>query len=274
VSASLLDGLLAAAWALAWLAAIFVPLEWARPRWPAQRRLRSGLATDLAFFAGQHLVFGALVISLASAAITWLPLPPALLRAQLSFAALPLWLRAGLALILGDLCMYWGHRLQHRVPFLWRFHAIHHSSEKLDFVAAHREHPLDGLYTQLFMNLPAVALGFSFEGLLGLVAFRGLWATFIHSNVQLPLGPLALVFGSPQHHHLHHLRGRDVGNYANLAPWLDLLFGTHVSGSTDDALGLDEPAPRTYLGLLAYPFWSREQPSATIESLDAESRPE
>ncbi len=170
--------------------------------------------------------------------------------------------------MLGDLCMYWGHRWQHANTWLWRFHSVHHSSEKLDFVAAHREHPLDGLYTQVCMNLPALALGFGFEGLLGLVAFRGLWATFIHSNVQLPLGPLAFVFGSPGHHHLHHRRGREVGNYANLAPWIDYLFGTYVdedawaedTGRAVAELGLDEPAPRSYLGLLLHPFLPRRGP--------------
>ena len=250
-----LASLRSAAYALVWLAAIFAPLEWARPMWSQQRRLRSGVATDLAFFAGQHLLFGALVVWVFASVIELLPRPAALASLQAGFAAQPAWLFAIEVVILGDLAMYWGHRLQHRVPFLWRFHAVHHTAEKLDFLAAHREHPLDGLYTQFFMNVPAVLLGFSFEGLLGLVAFRGLWATFIHSNVDLPLGPLAVLFGSPRHHHIHHLRDREVGNYANLAPWIDHLFGTHRDGAAlADELGLDTPAPKTYLGLLAYPF--------------------
>jgi sterol desaturase/sphingolipid hydroxylase (fatty acid hydroxylase superfamily) len=251
----MIEALTSAAYALLWIAAIFVPLEWARPMWPQQRRLRRGTATDLAFFAGQHLLFGALVVWLFSNAIDLLPRPDALAAVQAGFARQPPWLQAIEVLMLGDLAMYWGHRLQHRNSFLWRFHAIHHTAEQLDFLAAHREHPLDGLYTQFFMNIPAVLLGFSFEGLLGLVAFRGLWATFIHSNVEVPLGPLAIVFGSPKHHHLHHLRDREVGNYANLAPWIDLLFGTYRHGRANpNELGLDTPAPRTYLGLLAYPF--------------------
>jgi sterol desaturase/sphingolipid hydroxylase (fatty acid hydroxylase superfamily) len=64
-----------------------------------------------------------------------------------------------------------------------------------------------------------------------------------------------MLFGSPQHHHLHHLRQRDIGNYANLAPWIDWLFGTHRHADAPTVeLGLDTPAPRGYLGLLAYPF--------------------
>ena len=74
-------------------------------------------------------------------------------------------------------------------------------------------------------------------------------------NVDVPLGPLAFLFGSPRHHHVHHLRDRDVGNYANLAPWIDHLFGTyHESAERTSDLGLDTPAPKTYLGLLAHPF--------------------
>jgi sterol desaturase/sphingolipid hydroxylase (fatty acid hydroxylase superfamily) len=250
-----LETLGSAAYALIWLAVIFVPLEWARPMWAEQRRLRSGIATDLAFFAGQHLLFGAMVVWVFSSTIDLLPRLDALASMQAGFAKQPQWLQAIEVVMLGDLAMYWGHRWQHRNAFLWRFHAVHHTAEKLDFLAAHREHPLDGLYTQFFMNLPAVLLGFSFEGLLGLVAFRGLWATFIHSNVDLPLGPLAFLFGSPRHHHVHHLRDRDVGNYANLAPWIDHLFGTyHESAERASDLGLDTPAPKTYLSLLAHPF--------------------
>jgi sterol desaturase/sphingolipid hydroxylase (fatty acid hydroxylase superfamily) len=251
----MIDTLGAASYALLWLAFIFVPLEWARPMWPQQLRLRKGLATDLAFFAGQHLLFGALVAWLLMRGYALMPRPEWLTSLQSTFASQPHWLQGVEVVVLGDLAMYWGHRLQHHNAFLWRFHAVHHTSEQLDFVAAHREHPIDGLYTQFFMNVPAVLLGFSFEGLLGLVAFRGLWATFIHSNVKLPLGPLAMLFGSPQHHHLHHLRQRDIGNYANLAPWIDWLFGTHRHADAPTVeLGLDTPAPRGYLGLLAYPF--------------------
>ena len=51
-------------------------------------------------------------------------------------------------MLLSDLCVYWGHRLQHNNAFLWRFHSIHHSAEHLDWLAAHREHPIDTIYTR------------------------------------------------------------------------------------------------------------------------------
>ena len=57
--------------------------------------------------------------------------------------SLPIWLQVIVLIICGDLYYYWAHRAFHMVPFLWRFHAIHHSVEDMDWVAAHRTHPID-----------------------------------------------------------------------------------------------------------------------------------
>jgi sterol desaturase/sphingolipid hydroxylase (fatty acid hydroxylase superfamily) len=254
----LAEALSTAAISLVVLVVIFVPLEWAWPAWAGQRRLRRGLGTDLAFFAGQHLLF-------ASLAVAWLTLLADLFggwawtgTVAARVAPWPLWLQAIVALWAGDFAMYWGHRLQHRWTFLWRFHAVHHTSERLDFVAAHREHPLDGLYTQALMNLPAIAMGLRIELVMGLVAFRAVWAIFIHSNAGVRLGWFGDLIGSPQLHHWHHARDRDAGNYANLAPWLDRLFGTYRRPQHAPArVGLDESHPRTYLSLLWWPFRPR-----------------
>lgn len=256
------DWLLSPFLGLAALAAIFVPLERAFPARRTQRVLRRELGTDLAFFFGQYWVFtlgSAYVIARLAAQIDLGPLGA--LRAWA--AAQPLWLSAGLALALGDLCVYWFHRACHWSPLLWRFHAVHHSAEELDFVAAHREHPVDGLLTQIAINLPTLALGLPFEALAPLVTFRAVWAVFIHSNVALPLGPLRWLVGSPEWHHLHHKAlapGEACKNFGNLAPYLDLLFGTHAAapsaapGEERYPLGLDHPWPRGYLAQLAASF--------------------
>jgi sterol desaturase/sphingolipid hydroxylase (fatty acid hydroxylase superfamily) len=231
-------------------AVVFIPLEpWRSAR--AQPLLRPALLTDLLFFAGQHLLWGglaAVVLSTAHRLVGgWLPSP-----------ALPGWALVPLALILGDFLVYWFHRACHRFDFLWRFHAVHHSSEHLDWVAAHREHPLDGVLTQLALNLPAMVLGVSFEGLAALALFRGVWAIFIHSNVSLPLGPLLYVFGSPRLHHWHHAKapGR-VANFGNLSPWTDLLFGTfHLPPRGAEFELIPQPTPRSWPGLLLQPLRS------------------
>src|SRR5439155_2128198 len=133
----------------------------------------------------------------------------------------------------------------------------HHSAEHLDWLAAFREHPADGLLTQLVINLPAIALGVPSEALAVLIVFRGAWAIFVHANVRLPLGPLRVLCGAPELHRWHHARVRKADhNFANLAPWLDLLFGTYhcPTGAERYPLGLAEPWPRSYLGQLVRPF--------------------
>ncbi len=243
---------------LAGLALLFVPLEWAFPARPAQRRWRADLVTDVAFYFGQALVFGAVCVAVLDLFFSPLRAAEALADVRRIFATLPTTVRAVIALLLGDLALYFVHRLQHRSDWLWRFHGVHHTAQELDFVAAHREHPIDGIVTRLVVNLPAVVLGMSWAGLLGLLTFRGLWATFIHANVALPLGPLEHLFGSPRLHHRHHERRRDAGNYANLAPWIDRLFGTYrAPTSTPAPLGVDEAWPRRYLALLVHPFSRR-----------------
>lgn len=148
-----------------------------------------------------------------------------------------------------------GHRLQHKIAFLWRFHKVHHSAEELDWLAAHREHPLDTIYTVGLINLPALVMGFNLEALAILVAFRGIWAIYIHSNVRLPLGPLKYLIGAPELHHWHHSIDRDAGNYANVSPLMDLIFGTYTCPAQEpEHFGIKERFPQNYLGQLLKPM--------------------
>src|SRR5262252_2329456 len=79
-----------------------------------------------------------------------------------------------------------------------------------------------------------------------LAAFRGIWAIYIHSNVRLPIGPLRMLIGAPELHHWHHDRDRDAGNYANISPLMDILFGTYRCPDHEpEHFGINEPTPRT-----------------------------
>jgi sterol desaturase/sphingolipid hydroxylase (fatty acid hydroxylase superfamily) len=238
------------------LAAMFMPLERLFPA-RRQRVLRPRLAVDACYFLGQYVAWSALSLAILVAVKRACDAHvPGLWRDR--FAAQPFALRALAAVALGDLLVYGWHRACHASRFLWRFHAVHHSAEQLDWLAAHREHPLDGVTTQLAQNLPAFALGFPLETVAALAAFRGAWGVFIHSNVRLPLGPLRFLVGAPELHHWHHARAARH-NFANLAPWIDVLFGTYhrPAGPETYALGLDEPFPRGYVAQLVYPLCSR-----------------
>lgn len=242
--------------ALGLLALMFVPLERAFPARRGQRLLRPAWRTDLLFFAGQRLLWDAWVpaalLLFGDRLAAWLP------GVHGAVDHWPLAAQVALALIGGDLCVYWVHRAQHRFEWLWRFHGVHHTTEHLDWLAAAREHPIDTVITRGAINLPVLALGISLEAAAGLVMFRGLWATFIHSNVRLDLGPLEYLLGSPRLHHWHHARDRHTGNFGNLNPLMDLLFGTFVRPPHDPpALGVDTPWPRGFVGLMLHPLRRR-----------------
>jgi sterol desaturase/sphingolipid hydroxylase (fatty acid hydroxylase superfamily) len=251
----LLAILITAATSLVWLCVMFAPLERMFPANREQPFFRPGFWTDLLFFAGQYFLFSSIAVSVITVLAEPIESVAWLTPTREWFAAKPTWLQVVLVLMGGDLFAYWGHRAQHRFSFLWRFHAVHHSNTHIDWLGAHREHPLDGLYTQTLVNIPALLLGFGLGELLGVIAFRSVWAIFIHSNVRLPLGPLKYFVGSPALHHWHHAKDRAVGNYANLGPWLDVLFGTfYLPDGEPEEMGLDEPLATTYWGLLFKPL--------------------
>lgn len=248
------DSAVSAALAFGLLFAIFFPLE---DLFGVRRQglRRPGMRSDLLFFFGQQFLWTAPVV----AALVWVHqnvslLPLGSVRAEV--AALPFWAQFLLVIALCDVSIYWAHRMSHQVPFLWRFHKVHHTAERLDWVAAYREHPLDNLYTRLVENLPAIVLGFPLPALAGFAVFRGIWAVYIHSNVDLTPGPLRYVLGCSRLHHWHHEKhtgGRC--NFANLSPLTDLLFGTYRDpGHFPEEYGTSEGPPRSYVRQLVDPF--------------------
>jgi sterol desaturase/sphingolipid hydroxylase (fatty acid hydroxylase superfamily) len=259
------------------LVLVFRPLEIVFPAKPGQRFFRPAWLTDLCFFLGQYLLWGGLVLEILSHISPWVS-GVVSERFRHAVASQPWWLQAVEVVVLSDFLIYWGHRLQHRAGFLWRFHAVHHSAEHLDWLAAHREHPLDTIYTMGLINLPAMVLGFPLETIAGFIVFRGLWAIFIHANVRLPLGPLRMLVGAPELHHWHHDRDRDAGNYANISPLMDILFGTYRCPDHEpEHFGLNEPIPRSYLSHMVRPFlprrhpWRNETPTAVPARAVAET---
>lgn len=238
------------------LAIVYGALERAFPARPGRRLREPDALVDGCFFLGQYLLWSVLALAVLASvhaaidAHAWSPLRDLAGR-------VPLWALAVASVVAGDVLVYWFHRACHHYEWLWRFHAVHHSSERLDWLAAHREHPFDGIATQLAQNLPAMLLGLPFEVLAVLVPFRGAWSIFIHSNVKLPLGPLRVLCGAPELHHFHHARvERTAHNFANVAPWLDVLFGTYYRPRADEAyeLGLTEAWPKGYVAQLVRPF--------------------
>ncbi|MBS1611127.1 MAG: sterol desaturase family protein [Bacteroidetes bacterium] len=257
---------------LFFLSLVFIPMEKVFPAKINQKVFRAHWILDLSYFLGQYLFWNGLVLKILGYFEKWLN---TLISSgfRITVAEQPLWLQAIEVLALSDLLIYWGHRLQHKIDFLWRFHKVHHSAETLDWLAAHREHPLDSIYTVGLINLPALVLGFDLNSIAMIVAFRGIWAIYIHSNVRLPLGPLRILIGAPELHHWHHDLERDRGNYANISPLMDILFGTYVCPDKEpDQFGIKENFPKNYLSQMIYPllpgFFINKSRKAKIKMAD------
>jgi len=170
---------------------------------------------------------------------------------------LPRWARVIVVLVLADGLGYVAHRLFHRGGMLWRAHAIHHSSEHLDWLASFRGHPLNELLGGLARVVPLVLLGArpgELAFLLPLLAAHGL---LLHARVPWRFGCLRFVVASPAFHRWHHSLDRDC-NYAGLFPIWDLLFGTfHLPPELPTATGTRDHVPRGLFAQLAHPFRRR-----------------
>jgi sterol desaturase/sphingolipid hydroxylase (fatty acid hydroxylase superfamily) len=191
-------------------------------------------------------------------------------------AAQPIWLQLTEALVIADLGFYITHRTFHTIPWLWKFHAIHHSIEEMDWLAAGRVHPVDQVLTKGMSLLPLFALGFS-EAAIGIHALIYHWQAYlIHANVRISFGPLRWLIASPEFHHWHHGNHPEAynKNYAGQLAFLDKLFGTmHMpEGQMPAKYGVDEPVPQQYFLDLIYPFRRAREPEVSADrnpALDA-----
>ena len=244
--------------ALVILGVIFVPLERLFAL-HVQPVLRRGWKTDVAHFFFSHLLEQlALVLAIGSALTLLEPLVSP--RLQDAVAGQPLAVQLVEAMLIAELVGYGMHRAFHEVPWLWPIHAVHHSSEQLDWLAGLRVHPLDQTLTRTAQFAPLYLLGFAPELFAGGAAVLGLWAITLHANLRLRLGWLEHVIASPHFHHWHHAREARA-NYSGLFPWVDVLFGTRVRPREwPETYGTDTPVPERWRDQLQHPL--RQRPAS------------
>lgn len=185
------------------------------------------------------------------------------------------------AVLLLDGWLYFWHRLNHRVPFLWRFHRMHHADPEMDVTTATRFH--------LGEHLGAATLRLGLIPLFGVTAVEILIfetlvvanTMFHHANVSIgPLDrPLRWLIVTPYMHKVHHsrLRSETDSNYSTLFSFWDRLFRSYRlrENCRDIKLGLDEfdhDGWQTISGMLKTPFVSARSPRAERRAHDAEVR--
>ena len=243
---------------------VFIPVENLFPSRPGQGIFRYEWREDLFYF---------FISSMLVQLLTWLSLLPAntlLAVTQWSafrawVAALPFVVQVIAIMLLTDFVQYWVHRTFHRVPFLWRFHSVHHSAQCMDWMAGARMHFLEILILRGTTVIPMIVLGFSPGAVNAYLLIVYLYATFVHANLGFRFGFLEKLLVTPRFHHWHHgieKEAIDV-NFAVHFPWYDKLFGTHHMPEDNrwpKGYGIGgHPVPSGYWKQFLHPFLRKKK---------------
>ena len=242
---------------------LFIPIERIFPKWPEQPVFREEWREDLFYY---------LVSSMLVQVLTFLTFVPA--KSILTFApltgmrtwvgGLPFLVQFAAIMFLTDLVQYWVHRAFHRLPWLWKFHAVHHSARNMDWMAGARMHFLEILALRSTTVIPMFVLGFSSAAMNSYIFLVYLYSTFVHANLNWRFPVIEKFLVTPRFHHWHHgleAEAIDV-NFAVHFPLLDRLFGTYHLPEERWPTGYGvggHPVPRGYWAQLKYPFARRNK---------------
>lgn len=269
------------------LALAFGLLARAMPCNPGQGWRRPGIAADLAYYFVMPLLGRFVRIFYLSVGVFLLfqGVSDATLTEYFThgfgpLGSLPVWLQAAIVFLVSDVYLYWMHRWFHGRA-LWPYHAIHHSSAKVDWLSTWRFHPVNTWLE--FTSLDALVLlaGFSPESLSVMAAFNIAYSAMVHANLNWTFGPLRYVLASPVFHRWHHTT-QEAGidkNFAPTFPLLDLAFGTFYmpEGEVPTEFGVrGKEVPHGFLGQLVWPFRQtrpeKKSPSTGEEPCDVVRR--
>lgn len=249
---------------------LFIPVERLFPHRETQPVFREEWREDLFYY---------LVSSLMVQVLTFLTFAPA--RTILAFApltavrawvgALPFAVQFAAIMFLTDFVQYWVHRSFHRVPWLWRFHAVHHSAKNMDWMAGARMHFLEILVLRSTTVIPMFVLGFSATAMNAYILLVYVYSTFVHANLGWRFPVIEKFLVTPRFHHWHHGIEREAidVNFAVHFPLFDRLFGTHyLPGEKWPAgYGIDgHPVPSGYVEQFKYPFRRDDPPPPASET--------
>ncbi|WP_165922968.1 sterol desaturase family protein [Sulfurirhabdus autotrophica] len=171
----------------------------------------------------------------------------------------PAWIQMLLMMFVADFPRYWLHRAAHEWTPLWRFHAVHHSVQKLNWINVGRFHPVDKFLQFLCDAMPFILVGVSYEVLALYFVVYSIKGFFQHSNVDIKLGWLNYLISGPELHRWHHSRTikESNTNYGNNIIVWDILFGTFFlpKGASVGDLGLlNRHYPMGFLSQMKTPF--------------------
>lgn len=241
--------------------ALYIPLERLFAKYPKQPTFRKEWHVDLVyFFINSILVQVTTVLTLKPAMVffDWARNP----TVERHVSGWPILVQVGVLLLVADFAQYWVHRAFHVFPALWRFHAVHHSAEAMDWLAGSRLHLVDAVLTRGLAYVPIYVLGFSQSAIFAYLFIVAVQATFIHANVRWEFSWVRGFVATPCFHHWHHSAEPEAidKNFAVHSPLWDWLFGTyHMPGRWPKSYGLcgHREVPSGWLRQFLYPFSRR-----------------
>lgn len=251
---------------------IFVVIEKLFPLYKGQPIFRKEWQTDMKHFAVNHFIVGLALLTvnyLLHHMFGWLVSS----NFQQTVQHIPFLPQLLLCVLVADMAQYWTHRAYHEVPFLWRFHSVHHSVKTMDWLAGSRQHMLELIFTRVAVLAPLYILGFSEAAMNGYILIVGFQAVFNHANVHLPWGPLKYVLVTPNFHHWHHASDDEAidKNYAAHYAFIDYLFGTAVKSKNQfpERYGVvGDYMPDGFLSQQAFPFRGSTKPAEPAAPAD------
>lgn len=186
--------------------------------------------------------------------------------------SIPYWLKLILSVLIYDLCNYWLHRTAHLIPFIWRFHRVHHSDSRMDASSGMRIHPIEVVfYLNSSTIIASAVFGFDLFSV-GLFYFILVpWVFLEHANLKYPEWIdkiVGLVFTTPNFHRVHHDQDQFYtdSNYADIFIIWDRLFGTFKYKHPNEIkLGLKEfedDKKQSLFFLLILPFLNVKRTSS------------
>ena len=180
---------------------------------------------------------------------------------------LPYWVQLVGYLVVTDFALYWIHRGFHR-GFLWKYHAVHHASQDLEWTSASRFHPVNLALGTALVDVACLFAGISPRIFVIVGPFNIITACMVHANLNRTFGPLRYAFASPVFHRWHHARAVCDANFASTFPLWDAMFGTFYMpvGELPKDYGIDDQEmPEGLVPQLLYPLIQRDpraQPAA------------
>jgi sterol desaturase/sphingolipid hydroxylase (fatty acid hydroxylase superfamily) len=170
----------------------------------------------------------------------------------------PVALQVVLGLVVAELGLYAAHRLAHENLSLWRFHALHHSVERLWVINTGRFHVMDSLIKIALSQIPLYLLGAPLPVFLWIGAVTAFIGLLTHCNIDVRTGPLDWIFSTPRLHRWHHSRLLSEGNTnygENLVLW-DQLLGTYYNPPRPSSIdiGITGRVAKGFLAQIVQPF--------------------